>query len=138
VAIFSSGFYSFLTDFLLFMIVWIAPWVAIFLTDWLMRRGRYDSRSLLTGRAGIYWRTDGVHVPGVVAQVVGMLAAASWLDTTVWQGPLSKATHLADFSVFMGAIFGAGVYYLLARRSVPREAVEAVETAEGVEGTVPA
>jgi purine-cytosine permease-like protein len=127
VAIFSSGFYSFLTDFLLFMIVWIAPWVAIFLTDWLMRRGRYDSRSLLTGRAGIYWRNDGVHLPGVVAQVVGMLAAASWLDTTVWQGPLSKATNLADFSVFMGAIFGAGVYYLLARRSVPREAAETVE-----------
>ena len=127
VAIFSSGFYSFLTDFLLFMIVWIAPWVAIFLTDWFLRRGRYDSRSLLTGRAGIYWRTDGVHLPGVVAQAVGMLAAASWLDTTVWQGPLSKATHLADFSVFMGAIFGAGVYYLLARRSVPREVAATVE-----------
>lgn len=127
VAIFSSGFYSFLEDFLLFMIVWIAPWVAIFLTDWFMRRGRYDSRSLLTGRAGIYWRNEGVHVPGVVAQVVGMLAAASWLDTTVWQGPLSKVTNLADFSVFMGAIFGAGVYYLLARRSVPREAAETVE-----------
>jgi NCS1 family nucleobase:cation symporter-1 len=122
VAIFSSGFNSFLEDFLLFMIIWIAPWVAIFLTDWFLRRGRYDSRSLLTGRAGIYWRNDGVHIPGVVAQVFGMLAAASWLDTTVWQGPLSKATNDADFSVFMGAIFGAGVYYLLARRSVAREA----------------
>ncbi len=127
VAIFSSGFYSFLTDFLLFMIIWIAPWVAIFITDWFMRRGRYDSRSLLTGRAGIYWRNDGVHIPGVVAQMVGMLAAASWLDTTVWQGPLAKATHAADFSVFMGAIFGAGVYYALARRSVPREAAGTVE-----------
>jgi purine-cytosine permease-like protein len=125
VAIFSSGFYSFLTDFLLFMIIWIAPWVAIFITDWFMRRGRYDSRSLLTGRAGIYWRNEGVHIPGVAAQVVGMLAAASWLDTTVWQGPLSKATHAADFSVFMGAIFGAGVYYVLARRSLPHEVVEA-------------
>jgi nucleobase:cation symporter-1, NCS1 family len=127
VALFSSGFYSFLTDFLLFMIVWIAPWVAIFITDWLMRRGTYDSRSLLSGRAGIYWRNEGVHIPGVLAQALGMLAAASWLDTTVWQGPLSTATHLADFSVFMGAIVGAGVYYLLARRSVSREAVETVE-----------
>jgi NCS1 family nucleobase:cation symporter-1 len=126
-AIFNSNFNTFLTDFLLFMIIWIAPWVAIFITDWFMRRGRYDSRSLLTGRAGIYWRNEGVHVPGVVAQLVGMLAAASWLDTTVWQGPLSKATHFADFSVFMGAIFGGGVYYLLARRSVARETVEAVE-----------
>ena len=129
VAIFSSGFYSFLENFLLFMIIWIAPWVAIFLTDWFMRRGRYDSRSLLTGRSGIYWRNDGLHIPGVIAQVIGMLAAASWLDTTVWQGPLSKATNMADFSVFMGAIFGGGVYYLLARRTVPLEAVDAADAA---------
>ncbi|MFL5859162.1 MAG: thiamine permease, partial [Solirubrobacteraceae bacterium] len=63
----------------------------------------------------------GVHVPGVIAQAVGMLAAASWLDTTVWQGPLSSATNGADFSVFMGALFGGGVYWLLARRRVPAE-----------------
>jgi purine-cytosine permease-like protein len=104
------------------MIVWIAPWVAIFLTDWTLRRGRYDSRSLLSGRAGIYWRHGGIHVPGVAAQAAGMLAAASWLDTTVWKGPLSTATNGADFSVFMGALFGAGLYLLLARHSVPTEA----------------
>ncbi|MBV9817165.1 MAG: cytosine permease [Solirubrobacterales bacterium] len=121
VAIFSSGFYSFLEDFLLFMIIWIAPWVAIFITDWWMRRGTYDSRALLDGRAGIYWRGGGIHRPGVIAQLVGMLAAASWLDTTVWQGPLSRATGLSDFSVFMGALFGAGLYYLLAHRAVARE-----------------
>ncbi|HWF75275.1 MAG TPA: cytosine permease [Solirubrobacteraceae bacterium] len=121
VAIFSSSFNTFLTDFLLFMIIWIAPWVAIFLVDWFMRRGRYDSRSLLNGRAGIYWRRGGIHIPGVVAQLVGMLAAASWLDTTVWKGPLSTATNGADFSVFMGALFGGAVYYLLARRTVPAE-----------------
>jgi nucleobase:cation symporter-1, NCS1 family len=122
VTVFSSSFNTFIEDFLLFMIIWIAPWVAIFLVDWLLRRGRYDSRSLLNGRAGIYWRNGGVHVPGVVAQLIGMLAAASWLDTTVWKGPLSSATGGADFSVFMGALFGGAVYYALARRTVPQEA----------------
>ena len=121
VAVFSSSFNTFITDFLLFMIIWIAPWVAIYLGDWWLRRGRYDSRALLTARAGIYWRNGGVHVPGIVAQLIGMCAAASWLDTTVWQGPLSSATNGADLSVFMGALFGGGVYYLLARRSVARE-----------------
>src|SRR5947209_5281520 len=43
VTVFSSSFNTFVTDFLLFMIIWIAPWVAIFLTDWYLRRGRYDS-----------------------------------------------------------------------------------------------
>ena len=122
VTVFSASFNTFIEDFLLFMIVWIAPWVAIFLTDWALRRGRYDSRSLLSGRAGIYWRNGGIHVPGVAAQAAGMLAAASWLDTTVWKGPLSTATNGADFSVFMGALFGAGVYLLLARRTVRAEA----------------
>ena len=121
VTVFSASFNTFITDFLLFMIIWIAPWVAIYLVDWWLRRGRYDSRALLTPRAGIYWRNGGVHVPGLVAQLIGMCAAASWLDTTVWQGPLSSATNTADFSVFMGALFGGGVYYLLARRSVPHE-----------------
>jgi nucleobase:cation symporter-1, NCS1 family len=126
VTVFSSSFYTFIEDFLLFMIVWIAPWVAIYLTDWALRRGRYDSRSLLSGRAGIYWRNGGLHVPGLIAQAVGMLAAASWLDTTVWKGPLSTATNGADFSVFMGALFGGGVYLALARRSVPAEAARAL------------
>jgi nucleobase:cation symporter-1, NCS1 family len=129
VTVFSSSFNTFIEDFLLFMIVWIAPWVAIFLTDWALRRGRYDSRSLLSGRAGIYWRNGGIHVPGLVAQVIGMLAAASWLDTTVWKGPLSSATGGADFSVFMGAVFGGCVYLVLARRTVPAEAAAAGENA---------
>jgi purine-cytosine permease-like protein len=130
ITVFSASFNTFIEDFLLFMIVWIAPWVAIFLTDWALRRGRYDSRSLLGGRAGIYWRDGGIHVPGVAAQAAGMLAAASWLDTTVWKGPLSTATNGADFSVFIGALFGAGVYLLLARRSVPAEAEATRTTAD--------
>jgi purine-cytosine permease-like protein len=120
VTVFSASFNTFITDFLLFMIVWIAPWVAIFLTDAWLRRNRYDARSLLSGRSGIYWRRGGVHLPGVVAQVAGMLAAASWLDTTVWKGPLSSATHGADFSVFAGAIVGGLVYYALTRRDPSR------------------
>jgi NCS1 family nucleobase:cation symporter-1 len=121
VTVFSASFNTFLTDFLLFMIIWIAPWVAIFLTDWYLRRGRYDSRSLLAGRAGIYWRNGGIHLPGVAAQIVGMVAAAAWLDTTVWRGPLSRISNGADFSIFMGAIVGGAMYWLLARRRVAAE-----------------
>jgi len=68
VVIFSASFNTFLTDFLLFMIIWIAPWVGIFLVDYFLRRGTYDSRSLLETRAGVYWRTAGWHIPGVVAR----------------------------------------------------------------------
>ncbi|MFA3839523.1 purine-cytosine permease family protein [Streptomyces aureus] len=120
--IFSASFNSFVTDFLLFMIVWFAPWAGIFLVDWLLRRGTYDSRSLMDRHAGIYRRKAGLHIPGVVAQLVGMVASAMWLSTTAWQGPISIATDGSDLSVFMGFVVGGGLYYALARRSVRGEA----------------
>lgn len=123
VTVFSSSFYSFLTDFVLFMLIWIAPWVAIYLTDFFLRRGRYDSGALMKTSGGLYFRNGGVNIPGVVAQLVGMVAAASWLNAyPAWTSPLSNHTGGADFSVFMGALFGGGLYYLLARFSVRREA----------------
>ncbi len=121
--VFSSGFNTFITDFLLFMLVWIAPWVAIYLTDYFLRRGRYDSGALMSTGGGLYFRNGGVHVPGLVAQLIGMCAAASWLNAyPAWTSPLSAHTGGADFSVFMGALVGGGIYWLLARRSVPLEA----------------
>jgi purine-cytosine permease-like protein len=120
--VFSAGFDTFITDFLLFMLIWIAPWVAIYLTDFFLRRGRYDSRSLLSTGPGLYFRNGGIHLPGLVAQLVGMCAAASWLDAyPAWSGPLSTHTGGADFSVFMGALFGGSIYFLLARRGVRAE-----------------
>ena len=130
--VFSAGFNTFIQDFVLFMIIWIAPWVAIYLIDFFLRRGRYDSRALLDTRAGIYFRDGGVHLPGIVAQLIGMCAAASFLNAyPAWTSPLTNATGGADFSVFMGALFGGGVYYLLARRGVRAEA-EAQATGEPV------
>jgi purine-cytosine permease-like protein len=120
--IFSSSFYTYLTDFLLFMVIWFSPWVAIFLVDYVLRRGRYDARSLLDPRAGIYWRRGGVHVPGLVAQLLGMVASAMWIDTTVFKGPLSSATNGADLSIYMGIVVGGVVYYVLARHGVRDEA----------------
>ena len=122
-AIFSSGFNTFITDFVLFMLIWIAPWVAIYLSDYFLRRGRYDSRALLDPRAGIYFRNGGLHWPGLIAQLVGMAAAASWLNAyPAWTSPLTNHTGGADFSVFMGALFGGVIYWALARKSVPKEA----------------
>ena len=123
VTVFSASFYSFLEDFVLFMLIWIAPWVAIYLTDFFLRRGRYDSGALMQTAKGLYFRDGGVNWPGIIAQLVGMIAAASWLNAyPAWIAPLSTHTGGADFSVFMGALFGGGIYYLLGRRSVPAEA----------------
>jgi purine-cytosine permease-like protein len=118
-AVFSSGFNTFITDFLLFMLIWISPWVSIYLTDYFMRRGRYDSRALLDTGPGIYFGDGGVNVRGLLAMGIGMAAATSWLNAyPAWSSPLTDHTGGADFSVFMGAIFGGLAYWLLTRRQV--------------------
>jgi NCS1 family nucleobase:cation symporter-1 len=113
------------------MLIWIAPWVAIYLTDYFMRRGRYDSRALLNTRPGIYFRNGGFHWPGLIAMGVGMAAAAAWLNAyPAWTSPLTNHTGGADFSVFMGALFGGVIYFVLARKGVAAETAVAPSFAD--------
>lgn len=122
--VFSSSFNHYYSDFLGLLIVWLAPWTGIYLVDWMLRRGRYDAAALVDTRGGRYWRRGGVHLPGVVAQVIGMVASAMWINSSAFVGPLSSRADGSDFSVFMGVGFGALAYVVLAWRSVRREGRE--------------
>jgi len=125
-AVFSSKFTSLLADFLLFIIVWLGPWCAIYLVDAWLRRNRYDNKALLNERGGRYYRNGGVFWPAVIAQVVGMVAAALWLNAySPYVSPLSSRVDGSDFSVFMGLFFGGLAYWLLARKSVGAETSDA-------------
>jgi purine-cytosine permease-like protein len=124
ITIFNSNFNRLYADFLALLIVWLSPWLAIYLVDWWMRHGRYDAPALLADHGGPYWRSGGFHVPGVVAQIAGMVAACLWIDTTAFHGPLSSRTGGSDLSFFMGLVVGGLVYYLLARRSVQAETAD--------------
>ncbi|MGH8917689.1 MAG: purine-cytosine permease family protein, partial [Actinomycetes bacterium] len=71
-AVFSSSFSKLLEDFVAVVIVWIAPWMAIFLVDWVLRGRRYVPAELQrTDRGGLYFRRGGVHWPAVVAHLLG-------------------------------------------------------------------
>jgi NCS1 family nucleobase:cation symporter-1 len=121
--IFSGNFNSFITDFLEFMLVWIAPWVTIYLVDYFLRRGRYDSGGLMETTQGIYYRPNGIQWRAITAQLIGMIAAASWLSAyPAWTSPLTNTFGGSDCSVFMGALFGGTAYWLLTRKSVPAQA----------------
>jgi purine-cytosine permease-like protein len=147
-AIFSGSFTEYLSDFVDLVIVWIAPWSAIFLVDWALRRYRYVPSELQkTGRTSLYWRKGGIHWPAIIAQVVGMYAAISALFVNPayyfrvprWMNEVTDHTQDAahyggDFSVFIGLGVAALVYLALAVRKVRKEAdaQEELLTKEGL------
>jgi purine-cytosine permease-like protein len=134
-AIFSSSFTTYLEDFVDIVIVWIAPWSAIFVVDWILRRYRYVPSELQkTGRDSLYWRSGGVFWPALIAQLIGMYAAISalsatftlphWLNELTYHTTNYPANFGADFSVFLGFGVGGLVYLVLAFGSVRKQADE--------------
>ena len=111
----SGSFMAFVSNFLLFMIVWFAPWAAIFVVDYLLRGGRYDAALLADGGRA-------VNSAGVAAQAAGMAAALLWLNTTVFVGPLAAAGGGADLSAPAGFVVAGAAYYLLSRRTIRQKA----------------
>jgi cytosine/uracil/thiamine/allantoin permease len=125
-AVFSSDFYGLLAGFLLYIILWLGPWCAIFLVDCWLRRNRYDHAALLDERGGRYFRNGGIHWPAIIAQVVGGVCAYLWLNassggTLASTGPLSSRNDGSDFSVFIGLFVGGLIYFLLARNTATKE-----------------
>jgi len=132
-AVFNSQFSTLLKDFVTIVIVWIAPWCGIFLTDWLLRKGRYDPLGLQdTTGSSPYWSTGGVVWAALGAQVLGGIAAlasssASFLPS--WANPISRHTsttsmgflQLSDVSVFLGLGVGALAYLALGGAAVRRQ-----------------
>lgn len=101
----SGSFYQFVSNFLLFMIVWFAPWAAVFLTDMALRRGRYPRACDAV--------LQSFSLPGVAAQALGMVAATLCISTTLFVGPVAAALGGADLSIFAGLFVGALTYVIL-------------------------
>ncbi len=127
--LFNGNFYDDLTGFFLYIVVWLAPWFGILITDYLLRSRRYDRVSLASTSGGLYWRNGGVHWPALIAQFLGMIAALLWINASFavpsFVGPLSNAfagLKGSDFSWILGIVVGAVVYWALAGRTVRSEA----------------
>jgi nucleobase:cation symporter-1, NCS1 family len=118
IVLFSNSFNHLFGEFLSLLVLWLAPWFGIYTVDWLMRRNQYDNEALQNETAGgAYWGTRGFIIPGVVAMLVGLAAAAVWSDNPVFVGPLSSATSGSDLSAFSGVLVAALVYYVLKRQT---------------------
>ena len=150
-ATFASSFSSFTKEFVGVIIVWIAPWLGVFLADWWLRGRRYHSSDLARDdRSSRYFvGASGVNWAGVVAFAAGLVAATTCFSKAPppvnfpfrWMTPISNhfgATYCpgtavakcgsagwfggADFSAPVGLAVGALAYVLLARRRLAARA----------------
>jgi NCS1 family nucleobase:cation symporter-1 len=100
------------------ILVWISPWAAIMLVDYIViRRGILEVASLYTP-AGISSYPK-YNVSGLVSLAAGIAAGWAWQYGLVpaMQGPLARALGNTDFSWLSGSVVAGGLYFLLARRT---------------------
>jgi NCS1 nucleoside transporter family len=105
-------------SFLLIIAYWIGPWLAVYLTDWFLRRGKQVDGFLY----------DKAHNPwaGPVAMAVGMIVSI-WLfsNQQEYVGPVPKAVpEFGDFTFEVGFVLSAVLYAVLFRFQRDRNAQE--------------
>lgn len=111
------------SNYLLLLSYWVAPFAAVVLVDWVLRRGSVDGRRLLdlgrlhSGRNAL------------VAFLVGLLASVPFMSTTLYVGPIaSDFLHFADTAYYVGFGVAGIVYAVLWRTAVRSETVEPAYT----------
>lgn len=134
-AIFFHDFISTFIEFLSLMIIWIAPWFAIYLVDLWLHGNRYTGGDLLRERGGRYWFSDGFNWSALASWVLGMGAAFMLTNSTRWQSPLSTdVLGGADLSIPAGMIVAGGIYYAM-RRGARQERAEPGAADDGGEAS---
>ncbi|MDQ6857150.1 MAG: cytosine permease [Candidatus Dormibacteraeota bacterium] len=92
--------------FLFFNTYWIVPFIAVVLTDWTVRRGRYRGAMFFSSR----------HRPwkGVVAMLAGIAASFPFWNQTLFVGVVpSNAPQFGDISFLVGMVVTVVVYLAL-------------------------
>ncbi|WP_067818584.1 purine-cytosine permease family protein [Actinomadura kijaniata] len=115
-ALLVSDFLDTVSNLLQVMVVLLGPSMAVYATDVLWRRNRYDGRALGDEtRGGPFWYTGGVNPAGVIALLTGAAVASQCVNTPMYTGAIAKAAGGVDLSLPAGMVISAGLYVLLMR-----------------------
>ncbi len=138
---FQSTFSLYMKEFVGVIIVWIAPWFAIMIVDWMMRRFRYNAAELQRqdsgglyhgGRSGVNWNAMVAFFAGLICATLGFSKAPPPVNFPFhWMTPISnhygaacagKLLHGAcsagwyggaDFSIETGIVVAGLLYFIL-------------------------
>ncbi|KAA2258882.1 transporter [Solihabitans fulvus] len=110
-----------ISTFVLLLLALIAPWAAIMLVGFGLRRGRYAPEELLTPH-GRYWFSGGVNLRAVAAFLPAVALGLLLTSNTIYTGPLANLAGGIDLSSVVPFLVAGGLYYLLCRISPERAA----------------
>ncbi|GGT04249.1 allantoin permease [Streptomyces tanashiensis] len=113
-----SNFLDTVSNALQVIVVLSGPLMAVYATDILLRRNRYDGSALSEESPGSpFWFTGGVNRAGALALITGVAAAALCVNT-LYTGPVASALGGVDLSLPVGMAVASGLYVFLGRRAV--------------------
>ncbi|MFI6519890.1 cytosine permease [Spirillospora sp. NPDC050679] len=91
-ALLVSNFLDTVSNLLQVMVVLLGPSIAVYATDILWRRNRYDGPALNDETSGgPYWYAGGVNPAGAIALVTGAVVASQCVNTSMYTGAVSAA-----------------------------------------------
>ncbi|MFD7585741.1 purine-cytosine permease family protein [Kitasatospora sp. NPDC059811] len=118
-ALLVSNFLDTVSNVLQLTVVLLGPSTAIYATDILLRRNRYDGRALTDETPGSpFWYRAGVNPAGALALAAGVAGAALCVDT-LYTGPVAALVG-ADLALPVGMVVAAAVYAVLMRGKLNR------------------
>jgi purine-cytosine permease-like protein len=112
--LFVRDFTTVLHDFVALLVVWLAPFAAVWITDGLMRGWRYDPAEIHDASSrSRYWGWHGSNVPGWIALAAGVAVCLLTINAPILQGPVSESLAGADLTWTLGPATSAAVYRAL-------------------------
>ncbi|MGW5427329.1 purine-cytosine permease family protein [Streptomyces sp. NPDC004059] len=115
-ALLVSDFLDTVGNVLQLTVVLLGPSTAVYATDILLRRNRYDGLALGDeSRTSPFWYAGGFNPAGALALGAGVAASAVCVDTA-YTGPVAAALGGVDLALPTGLIVSSAVYALLMRR----------------------
>ncbi|MFE0703395.1 purine-cytosine permease family protein [Streptomyces sp. NPDC058872] len=113
-----SNFLDTVSNALQMTVVLIGPLMAVYATDIVLRRNRYDGRALSDeSPTSPFWFAAGVNPAGALALLAGVASAALCVNT-LYAGPVASVLGGIDLSLPVGMLVAAALYVLLGRRAV--------------------
>ncbi|MYW62766.1 nitrate reductase [Streptomyces sp. SID8379] len=113
-----SNFLDTVNNVLQLTVVLLGPSVAVFATDIVLRRNRYDGPALCDERPGSpFWYRGGVNWAGAFSLLAGAGSAALCVNT-LYTGPIAAALDGVDLALPVGMVVSCGCYVLTMRRTL--------------------